>query len=496
MSRYSNISTKAVLFFSCFLFINTVLADQFDVFFEQPAFNAETQASSSTPKKELVPQNRYSEPVEIGLNPLDRGHKPSIITLPKGADIFDAALKIHANEGQSEVEVSIAKTQKKSEEQAYNTQVIWETDAGYIHSKISDQALPDKIYNNDVVVKTRVNLRKVLWDSALDSSIQSAQHNVQTAIFKQFDEQQHLIESVALTYLDYLAAKEMASIAQQRSRLFTQIRKQIDTKMSLGYAADIDIAEVENQLQTANISLLTAQINLQQTKINLHQLTDNDRYHITGNHSPFNAKKNISLKPISNLIKMALTNNTEMQSLQSEQLSLQKNLQSKRLGTSPKFNLVSSLSQAWKEGDQDQNSFDLSVGVNMRMPLYTGGRIDNQIKQAKLELLHTERRSNRKRREIMTQLNILSSEFSGSLSSYKSLLQLRKQLTKNVKLIKAAVPFGVRESGHIYSALDDQFQLENSLIRQYYDLLKTKVKVLKITGELDSSNLDQLRRLL
>lgn len=495
MNKFSKQSAQIIFFLVLSIYTSLAKADVFDSYFEEPPFGAETYTHPHNQNNVPAPKNNYTEynaPAKHSINE----NKTSTIVLPKGADIFDAALNSYANVSQADIEFSLAEAKMQQEELAYNTQILWEVDAGFLHSRASDHSISKTVHNNDRVAKTSVSLTKTIWDSSLDLSIQSAKQDMQTTKFKQFGEQQQLIESVALIYLDYLAANEIATIAQQRTNLFSTIKKQINTKQNLGYAADIDVVEVEKQLQAAKISLISAQNDLQKTNINLRQLTENDSYHINAARSFSKKTNNIRIKAVPELINVALTNNTELSSLHSEQVALQKTIQSRRLETSPKFDLASSLSQSWKEGKKDQNSFDFSIGMKMKMPLYTGGRIANQIKQAKLELLHAERRSHKKRREIITQINIFSSDFSSSLSSYKSLLVLRKQVNKNIKLTKAAVPFGVRNSRHIYSALEDQFNLENALVRQFYDLLKIKVKIMKITGELDSNDLSQLRGLL
>lgn len=473
MNETSKYFTLVVIILGTLNTKNIAIADQFDAFFDDAPFDSQTQASTSYTK-----------------------NNSSVLIVPKGEDIFDAAISAYGDINQKDIELSLSKAKMQSSQQEYNALVTWDIDAGIVQTKSTDNSLSITKHDNNAIVKTSVNLKKTLWDKELAYSIESNKQDIQTATINQFGEEQVLIESVALAYLEYLTTKDMEGIAQRRSKLFNQLTTQINKKEKLGYAANIDVVEVEKQLQTANIDLVSAQTNLQKSKINLYQLTDSNTQNINSSHSFFQGKNDISLQPVSYLINAAFLNNTELQSLRSKHVSLRKNMQAKRAGKSPKLNLVSSLSQAWKHGDSDQEAFDFSVGMNMKMPLYTGGRIENQVKQAKLGLLHTERSTNKKKREIITQLNILSSEFSGALSSYKSLLKLRKQLDKNVKLTKAAVPYGVRESRDIYSALDDQFQLENSLIRQYYDLLKIKVKIMKITGNLDSKNLNQLRSLL
>lgn len=485
MSKTSKIIIQVTLFISILMCGTAVMADQFDSFFDEEPFTADTAEVSFTAEAPYVQNEVYA-----------RNDNSSIQVLPKGADIFDAAIDSYSSVSQKDVELSLAKAKMRSAKQEYNALVTWDVDAGFVHTKATDHSLSKTIHNNDRILKTSVSLKKTLWDKALNYSVEASKLNIQTAKINQFGEQQALIESVALAYLEYLSAKDMEATAQRRTNMFSQLTTQIHRKEKLGYAADIDVVEVEKQLQTAHIALLSAQTNLQKTQINLHQITDSDMRQISSSRSFFKWKNDVSLKPVSYLIDTALINNTELKSLRSDQLSLRKVIQVKRAEKSPKLNLVSSLSQAWKRGDADQDSFDFSLGMNMKMPLYTGGRIDNQVKQAKLGLLQTERGSNKKRREIITQLNILSTEFSGALSSYKSLLKLRKHLAKNIKLTKAAVPFGVRGNRHIYSALDDQFQLQNSLVKQYYDLLKIKVKIMKITGDLDSKNLNQLRGLL
>lgn len=476
--KYFNLIVFSIIFIAILSYKNIAFADQFDSYFDEASFVEGTYSSDITPQ--TYPENNYNE----------------ILVSPEGNDIFDAAINSYHKIDQKEVELALAKTKTENQQQKYNAQVSWDVDAGLIHSKATDNTLSKTKTITDIAVKTSLTLNKTLWDKALGYSIEASKQDIQTARINQFSDQQKLIESVALAYLEYLAAKDMEAIAKRRVNLFSQLSIQIVRKERLGFAANIDVVEVEKQLQTAEISLLRAQSNLQNTQINLTQLTDSEIQATKNNSSYFHREDDIRLLPVSQLIDIALNNNIDLQSLQSEQISFQKIIQSRRADASTKLNLVSSLSQAWKHGDSDQEKLDFSVGINMKMPLYTGGRINNQVKQAKLNLLRMERGTNKKRREIITQLNILASEFSGALSSYQSLLRLRKNLTKNVRLIKAAVPYGVRGNHNVYSALDDQFQLENSLIKQYYDLLKIKVKVMKITGSLDSKNLNQLRGLL
>jgi len=483
MNRPSKYIISAAILLNILNSKNIAMADQFDAFFNEAPFHSQPQAPTYEQARDHTYQN-------------NKHNNSTVLIVPKGEDIFDAAINAYGAISQKDIELSLSEAKMQSSQQEYNAQVTWDVDAGIVQTESTDNTLSITEHDNNAIVKTSVSLKKTLWDKSLSYSIESNKQDIQTAKINQFGEQHVLIESVALAYLEYLTAKDMERIAQRRTNMFSQLTTQINKKEKLGFAANIDVVEVEKQLQIANIDLLSAQTNLQKSKVNLYQLTDSNTLNIQPSHSFFQGKNDISLQPVSYLIDAALSNNTELQSLRSTQISLRKNIQAKRAGISPKLNLVSSLSQAWKYGDADQKEFDFSVGMNMKVPLYTGGRINNQVKQAKLELLHTERGSNKKKREIITQLNILSSEFSGALSSYKSLLKLRKQLAKNVKLTKAAVPYGVRGSRDIYSALDDQFQLENSLVRQYYDLLKIKVKVMKITGQLDSKYLNQLRSLL
>jgi len=410
-------------------------------------------------------------------------------------DIFSLALEAHSKQSTGDIDLLFAKTQVESIEQEYNAFITWEVEAGFSHTKNSDHNLSVSRSTNDYLAKTSVNLKKKLWDKELEYSIDSGKQNIQTARYNYFGEKQRTIESVALAYLDHLAAKDSVLIAKRHIRLFPKIKQQIERKKELGYAAEIDMVEIDNQVNETNEVLLSANTNLHKTAITLSRLIGSNN--LSYYHSPFFERKNITnLQPASFLIEKALNNNIELQSLRSEQASLQKKIQSKRSRTLPKFDLVSSLSQAWKEGDSDQDVFNASIGIKMDMSLYTGGRVDNQIKQTKLQLLRAERRSYGKEQDLITQINILSTEFFGLLSSYKSLMKLKQQSNKSIRLIQSAVSFGVRENRHIYTALDNKFQLENTLIRQFYNLLKTKVKIMKLTGELNSKDLSHIKRLL
>jgi len=132
----------------------------------------------------------------------------------------------------------------------------------------------------------------------------------------------------------------------------------------------------------------------------------------------------------------------------------------------------------------------------MQKSLYSGGRINNQVKLAKLELLRAERETNQKKREIISDISTLSVEFSGAKSSYKSLLKIYQQLKKRVAIINADIASDKSENLDVFDVLDEEVELNNSIIRLYYGLLKTKVEVMKLTGDLNVTNLNQLRALL
>ena len=411
-------------------------------------------------------------------------------------DIFDAALNSYIDVDTSSVDVMIAKLESQSQEQAFNSEVIWETETAFEHSRTNDRSESIIEEENNKIVRTSIALEKTLWDKALDHSIDSARNNIKTAQLNRFVSQHELVESVALAYLDFLEAKDLAASSQNRHVKFLNLRNKIRAKKASGDTDDIDMEEVESQIKTARSSLLEERNNLKKANVKLHQLTNNSNIYINSKQSYFTGSNNISLSSEANLIRMAMKNNTELRALRSGEVSLHKNILSKRAETSPKLGFTSSISQEWSSGDTDLDTFDVSVGLNMKMPLYTGGRNRNQVKLAKLELLSAERETNQKKREIRAEISTLKHEFSRSLSSYKSLLRLHKQLKKRIAEVNSTIASDGIKSIDVFSELDDEVELNNSVIRQYYSLLKTKVEIMKITGELDRSNLNNLRALL
>ena len=412
------------------------------------------------------------------------------------AEMFDAALDAYTEVDTSSVDLLIAETESEIQEQAYNAEVIWEAgvDFGYSESKDFIEEIEEK--EDSRVARTSITLSKTLWDKALDYSIDSAQNNIKTAQINRFESQQSLVESLALASLDYLAARDIATSVQKRSVQFINLQNKIAKAKKADEAEDIDMDDVESRVQDAQSSLLEERINLQKATIRLNQLTNNRSVYLNTSQSYFTASNDIRLGSIASLVSSAMRNNLELKGLQSGEISLQKEVLSKRAGTAPKLDFTSSIGKEWSKGDVDEETFDVSVGVNMEMLLYTGGRTNNEIKLAQLELLSAERETKQKEREIIAEIRTLSAEFSGSLSSYKSLLKVHKPLKKKAAEINASIASDDIEDLDVFEALDDEFELSNSLIRQYYDLLKIKVEIMKLTGELDMNNLNQLRTLL
>lgn len=497
----------ALSLFTLSLSTNPAVADPFVNSFEENTYLSETDLANYYQENNRINQSsskvHYNTSTGVSSENFEytdiystSGNFDSVINLPKGADIFESALTSFAEIDTSDVDVSIAKAESLGQQQAYNSEIVWEIESGLQHSKSRDHLESITETSNDRNLKTSVSLRKTLWDKSIDYSIDAARNNIRTAQLNQFDSHNELIESVALSYLDFLAARDLVKSSQKRNRLLLNVKNKIYAQKESGYAADIDVGEVENEFQTAQISLLEEEIELDKAKIKLSRLTQNNNIQINSNHSYFNEKNDISLSSETHLINTAMRNNSELRSLNSNEVTLQKNILAKRAGASPKLDFTSSISQEWIAGDNDQDAFDISMGINMEMPLYTGGRLDNDVKIAKLELLSAEREVNKKKREIISDISTLSSEFSGAHASYKSLLKLHNRLKKNVSLINAAVASEERDNIDVFSALEEEFDVKSSLIRQYYNLLKIKVEIMKLTGDLDKANLNQLRSLL
>ena len=446
--------------------------------------------------------NKHSAPKSLlkSLTPCVAFTIFSMTAVPANADpfaaMFDAASDAYTEVDTSSVDLYIAETESDIQEQAYNAEVLWEAgvDFGYSESQDFIEETEEKEVSS--VARTSITLNKTLWDKAIDYSIDSAQNNIRTAQINQFESRQELVESLALASLDYLAARDIAASVQKRSLQFINLRNKIAKEKKAGDAEDIDMDDVESQVQDAQFAVLEERTNLKKAKIRLNQLTNNSIDYISPSRSFFTASNDIRLGSVSSLISSALRQNLELKALQSDEISLQKNVLSKRAGTAPKFDFTSSVAKEWSKGDVDQETFDVSVGVNMEMLLYTGGLTNNEIKLAKLELLSAERETNQKKREIIGEIRTLSAEFSGSLSSYKSLLKVHKPLKKKTAEINASLASDEIDDLDVFETLDDEVELNNSLIRQYYDLLKIKVEIMKLTGELDMNSLNQLRALL
>ena len=459
----------------------------------------------SSPKNRLLRLSSYAVVISISIMAVPVAAEPlvgtfdntsKVIKLSEGADIFDAAIISFTDVDTSSVELEITKAESESEEQAFNAEVTWEVDVGAQHIETNDRSISTTDENTDALVRTSVTLRKRLWDKAQGYSIDSARNNIRTAQINQLDSQQVLIESVALAYLDYLSAKDLVASSQKRNEQFLNLKNKITAMKKEGGAEEIDLEVVDSSIETAQSSLLEEKTNLEKAKIKLRQLTYENDFHVNARQSYFTAKNDISLSAEDGLIDAAMKNNMELLELYSGQVSLQKNILSKRAESGLKLDFRSTISQEWLVGDTDQDTLDASLGLNMQKSLYSGGRINNQVKLAKLELLRAEREINQKKREIISDISTLSVEFSGAKSSYKSLLKMHQQLKKRVAIINADIASDKSENLDVFDVLDEEVELNNSIIRLYYGLLKTKVEVMKLTGDLNVTDLNQLRALL
>lgn len=401
------------------------------------------------------------------------------------SELVEMALQQNAQESLAEISLQQAEADKTLNESALNTQVLWETDAGYNYIEQRDRDL--NVDNNlkNGVLQTKISLDKTLWDKSLTLGVATAKKHIKTAQLNVLSEQEDVRASALLAELAFQQAKATLAISRKRIQQLQSLLTRTKHRQQLGYAAEIDIVEAQTSLDRATTQLITEQAQVDATRITLLDITGSDtvtQSHNVTTYSPTAHNRAIQTLPV--ILKNVFNNNPKLKSLQADLAAQHYNLRQANAGTAPKLKLLSELEQTWSEGDTDGSQTDFVIGLNLTKPLYTGGRQAAQVELAKQQGHLSERRYIALKRQLTQTVQLAVAEYKSSLSTYQSLQRLNQQLEKQANFMNAGIKFGSKTDTDLIATLNSKIDVEKSLVQQHYNLLKIKVQLASLQGVL------------
>jgi outer membrane protein len=332
-----------------------------------------------------------------------------------------------------------------------------------------------------------------------DSQVAQAEADYQAA-------QQDLMERVAQRYFDVLGAQDDLQAQQMALISITRQLDQAEARYQIGLIAVTDVEEARASHDSTAAAVIAAKRVLASTLELLREIIGDPFDHLAVPVEPF---ETASPDPISEdrWVEMALQQNLSVVSSRLAADIARENISIQRGGHYPSLDLVGSAGKLTNNGvdtfddgspaggttlDQRQRS----IGIQLTFPIYSGGLVSSQVRQATYQHRAAKERLERVARQTEHDAR---DAYLGVLSEITRVKALRRAVESNLTALRATesgYEAGTRTAVDVLQSRQQWVQAQTDYAHSRYDYMLDVIKLQQAAGTLSEQSLQRLNLLL
>ncbi len=410
-------------------------------------------------------------------------------------DAYEAAIDndptfraaIHENEaGQQEKEIGLAGLLPNlsiTHTQSKNTGTQKFTGAGAVNngslnfdSEVSTLALRQPIINMEAVASYRQGVSQ-----AKTSDARFTGHS------------QLLMLRLVEAYIETLLAQDNLKLIKAQRDTFEE-RKRINEQMlERGEGTTTDVLETQSKYALAQAQVIEASDELEVSRMKLSAIVGRDTSQLTRLSNEFRAQA-LHVLPYDSWQTLALDHNAELLTQRHTVVSGKEEIRKSFSGHAPRVDLVASLSRnkaaSFITADRDVRL--ATIGVEVNIPLYAGGRVNATTSQARANLARTEADLDAMIEKTLVELRTQYKLVSSSARRIESLEFAVESAELLIHATKKSIRGGIRINLDLLDAQQQLFSVQGDLSQARYNYLLAYLRLKMAAGTLALEDLQSI----
>lgn len=361
------------------------------------------------------------------------------------------------------------------------------------------------VSNSNTFNSTSANLtlsgRQALFNRSNDKTIAQADKALEASRFELETAEQDLILRVAQAYFDVLAAQDTLATVRANKAATSEQLASAKRNFEVGTATITDTREAQAKFDLVVAQEIAADNDLRSKRVVLDQLVGRNEV------MPRQLVVPVQLPPLApaDINEWVTRADAEHPAIRRAQIAFdvaQLETEKARAGNSPTLDAVASLSNAHATGTgatlsgNRGTTNNASIGVQFNLPLYTGGSVQNRIKET-LALEERSRNDLDAARRAVSQAT--RTAFLGVQSGQAQVKALEAAESSNLLAVEATLlgyRVGVRVNLDVLNAQTQLFSTRRDLAQARYNVLLGSLRLRQASGRLTPADVVAIDQLL
>jgi len=345
--------------------------------------------------------------------------------------------------------------------------------------------------NNFLNQSISLTLRQTLYNRANGIAVDQAKLTVTQAEAELEAQRQALMIRVATAYFNILSAQ--AELLFRRSELdaIGRQKEQNERRFDVGLVPIIDVKDAQAQFDLATALEITAENSLSTAEEALIVISGADPKSLQqlSTDAPLDLPNPAN---INTWVKIAEEQNIP---LVVAKLALENAKEQVRFDRAERYPTIDLVGQASRTETEQRFGRDIESGevrLELNLPLLTGGRINSNVAQSRLEALSADQRLTAQRRATVQSTRDSYRNVVADVSRVKALEQALISTQKSLEAQEAGFAEGLLTSLEVLRSLRDTFSAQSDYSRARYDYILNSLNLKQAVGVLSEDDLQSI----
>lgn len=348
----------------------------------------------------------------------------------------------------------------------------------------------------------QVSLNQSIYDRSVWVALDRAELVASRADTSYADAMQNLIVRTVTNYFNTLQAQDDLEFARAEKRAIERQLEQTKQRFEVGLTAITDVHEAQAQYDTSVAAEISAQNNVE---INLEALRE-----ITGiYHSSLNVLNTESFSAsmpnpndINNWLKLAEDRNLQLLAANTSVDIAKFDIKNARAGHYPTVSLSASASSSDNGSTPiitdsglaaaDGRTNNYGFGLNVSVPLYSGGRVTANVDSAKYSFIANSEERERIHRSVIRNVRSNYNDVKAAISRIKAFEQAVISAESALKATEAGFDVGTRTIVDVLNSTRNLFDARRNLSRVRYGYVTSMMSLKQAAGTLSKQDVNDI----